>query len=418
MGVIINPRGTSGSGKTELVRRLLTSYGWRRGAEFDGARDLKLIYRQGRSRPLGYRLRHPSGGPPLAVLGHYEVASGGCDTIRAADGGLGEIMRRAADYAATGHDVLIEGQLLSSDYESSAVLARAHRLHILRLTTPLEQCARNLVRRRRARRSTWPSVAGAVAIEHQAVARACDWLRQHATIEALGFDAALARARDLLRLCQRETLLDRRAGESIRAAGGRAWRLPQGERAGRRLVAGDLEEELAEDCRGEVGVVLGDHDEGARAADHQLLVVAVEVGRRAAAPGVRALVDDRQAVDGDAVGDRLVSAPSWHRAATVVVAVARDVDHPSQALDVVVAEKGCRVVDRGAERGPVRGHQRRLEQCIGEGVAPAGILDYGPLQHRALVVVARPFDIGQRDAAQHAVLLIASTTSGWRSAAM
>jgi hypothetical protein len=213
MGVIINPRGTSGSGKTELTRRLLTSYGWRRDAEFDGARGLELIYRQGRSRPLGYRLRHPSGGPPLVVLGHYEVASGGCDTIRAADGGLEEIMRRAADYAATGHDVLIEGQLLSSDYERSAALASSHRLHILRLTTPLEQCARNLVRRRRARRNTWPSVAETVAIEHQAVALACDGLSRHATVEALGFDAALARARELLRLSERRMLLDGIAGE-------------------------------------------------------------------------------------------------------------------------------------------------------------------------------------------------------------
>ena len=28
MSVIINPRGTSGSGKTELVRRILAGYGW------------------------------------------------------------------------------------------------------------------------------------------------------------------------------------------------------------------------------------------------------------------------------------------------------------------------------------------------------------------------------------------------------
>ena len=57
---------------------------------------------------MGYRLRHRLGGRPLAVVGHYEVTGGGCDTIRAADGGLGEIMRRAADYAASGHDVLLE----------------------------------------------------------------------------------------------------------------------------------------------------------------------------------------------------------------------------------------------------------------------------------------------------------------------
>ena len=203
MGMIINPRGTSGSGKTELVRRVLAQYGWRRSARFEDAGGPEPFYREGRSRPLGYRLRHPLGGRPLAVIGHYEVTSGGCDTIRATDGGLEEIMRRASDYAALGHDVLIEGLRLSSEYERSAELARAHRLHILRLTTPLDQCARNLVWRRRARRDTWPGVAQTVADEHKKVAEACERLGQDATVETLGFEDALARAQDLLGIRQR-----------------------------------------------------------------------------------------------------------------------------------------------------------------------------------------------------------------------
>ena len=203
MAVIINPRGTSGSGKTELVRRVLAQYGWRRGGRLEDAGGLEPIWREGRSRPFGYRLRHPLGGRPLAVVGHYEVTSGGCDTIRAADGSLEEILRRAADYAATGHDVLIEGLRLSSESERSAALARSHRLHILRLTTPLDRCARNLVWRRRARRDAWPSVAGTVGVEDQMVAEACARLSQYAVVEALEFDGALARARDLLGLRQR-----------------------------------------------------------------------------------------------------------------------------------------------------------------------------------------------------------------------
>lgn len=200
MGVIVNPRGTAGSGKTELVRRILAQYGWRRGADPASADGLVPVYREGRRKPLGYRLAHPLGGRPLAVVGHYEVTSGGCDTIRAADGGLEEIIRRAADYAAGGHDVLIEGRLLSSEYERSAELATSRRLHVLHLTTPAEQCARNLVWRRRVRRNAWPSLARAVAAEHDMVAAACARLRPYAAVEALGFDDALARARDLLGL--------------------------------------------------------------------------------------------------------------------------------------------------------------------------------------------------------------------------
>jgi hypothetical protein len=56
MGVIINPRGTSGSGKTELVRRLLSDYGWKRGG------DVEPIHRKGRERPIAYLLQHPLGG--------------------------------------------------------------------------------------------------------------------------------------------------------------------------------------------------------------------------------------------------------------------------------------------------------------------------------------------------------------------
>jgi hypothetical protein len=200
MGIIINPSGTSGAGKTELVRRILAHYGWQRSAGSEGARFLEPRDRDGRARPLGYRLDHPLGERPLAVIGHYEVTSGGCDTIRAADGGLEEIMRRAAGHAATGHDVLIEGQHLSREYERSAELARSHRLHILHLTTPLEQCARNLVRRRRARGGTWPSLAGALAFESEMVAEACAKLGRCATVESLAFEDALARAQDLLEI--------------------------------------------------------------------------------------------------------------------------------------------------------------------------------------------------------------------------
>ena len=65
MGVIVNPRGTSGSGKTELVRRLLADYGR------DGDDRAEPVRREGRERPIAYRLRHPRGGRPLVLLGHY-----------------------------------------------------------------------------------------------------------------------------------------------------------------------------------------------------------------------------------------------------------------------------------------------------------------------------------------------------------
>ncbi len=155
VGVIVNPRGTSGSGKSELARRILADYG--RGS----GEAMEPIHRGGRAPPVGYRLRHPLGGRPLAALGHYGAgACGGCDTIPARDGGLGEVFR----LAARGHDVLLEGLFLSGDHQRSAELAGRHPLHVLLLDTPVERCARNLVARRRVgRRALRPLVAEVVA---------------------------------------------------------------------------------------------------------------------------------------------------------------------------------------------------------------------------------------------------------------
>jgi hypothetical protein len=200
MGVIVNPRGTSGSGKTELVRRILAEYGWSR-TRTGNVNGLEIVHRPGRSHPFAYRIRHPSGGRPLVVVGQYQRTSGGCDTIRLQDGGLPEVMRFAADCASRGNDVLMEGLRLSSEVPLSTQLA-AHDLHILLLNTPLQQCIRNLVSRRRAARSSIAAIERATAEEHQRVEEACARLRPYATIEVFDLDAALARARKLLELDQ------------------------------------------------------------------------------------------------------------------------------------------------------------------------------------------------------------------------
>jgi hypothetical protein len=177
----------------------LAAYGWRRDRG-DALNNVEPIYQSRRKLPFAYRLRHPSKGRPLVVVGHYEVTSGGCDTIRARDGGLAEAVAFAGEFASRGHDVMIEGLRLSSEVALSAKLAAAHPLHILLLSTPVARCVQNLVARRRASKSSVPRIERNTAEEHRRVEEACERLRPHATVEVLNFDRALVRAQELLGL--------------------------------------------------------------------------------------------------------------------------------------------------------------------------------------------------------------------------
>lgn len=204
MGLIVNPRGTAGSGKTEFVRRILAAYDWR------GPGKAEPLFRPGRARPFAHRLAHPARGRPLVVLGDYAGTCGGCDTIPARDGGLPEALRLAAERAADGDDVLLEGLALSADWRLSAGLAAGHALHLLRLDTPPEQCVRNLLVRRRAGGGSGGALAARLAAkvetERAAVLRACAVLRPLAAVEALSFDAALERALALLGVAPRRSV--------------------------------------------------------------------------------------------------------------------------------------------------------------------------------------------------------------------
>lgn len=199
MGRIINPRGTSGAGKTWLVREVIAA------SRQTGAAAVPL-HREGRARPIGWRLLPPDGARPLAVLGHYEATRGGTDTIPRSDGGLDEAFRLAHALATDGHDVLMEGYQLSADVARTAALARAQRargkgLHVLCLDVPLERCVRNVMARRRAGRDALPAIERTARTGHAALTSACQAL-EHAgvDVERLDTDAALHRTLTLFNL--------------------------------------------------------------------------------------------------------------------------------------------------------------------------------------------------------------------------
>jgi hypothetical protein len=194
LGLIINARGAGGSGKTTLAQRILKDFRWQEGGL------IRSLERAGRERPMGYCLRHPEGGPDLIVLGHYERTSGGCDTIPLSDGGLDEVFRLAELWADAGCDVFLEGLALSFEVRRSAELARRQNLHVIFLSTPAEQSARNLARRRGVPQSGVAHLASSAQLQRASIETACDRLRQGAKVEELDLDQAHARVRQLLGL--------------------------------------------------------------------------------------------------------------------------------------------------------------------------------------------------------------------------
>ena len=142
--MIINIRGTSGSGKTTLVNRILDCY-----------TNRQPIHIQKRKRPIAYTMDHPHGGRSLAVIGHYETACGGCDTITDVSDAFAwvELMHME------GHDVLFEGLLIAADVNRTVALHdRGHDVHVLALSTPLEKCLESVNKRRWAKNPEKPPV--------------------------------------------------------------------------------------------------------------------------------------------------------------------------------------------------------------------------------------------------------------------
>jgi predicted kinase len=124
--VIISLRGTNGAGKSTLVRAVVARY-----AQHE---DLTT---PGRRRPVGRLWRRQGPGVGLFVLGHYEIANGGVDTLRSLDEAYEMIER----YAAQGCDVLYEGKNMSDGPARLLQLhARGRDCHAVLLDLPLQRC--------------------------------------------------------------------------------------------------------------------------------------------------------------------------------------------------------------------------------------------------------------------------------------
>ena len=132
--MLIKIHGTSGAGKTTLVRNLMC------------CADHILL--QGPvKRPEAYKLTIPGVAKPVYVLGPYENTCGGMDGVNS----VGQQIELIHRYAEEGH-VVYEGLLLSTYYGSlGAAVERYGKDHVWAfLDTPVEVCIERVKARRLA----------------------------------------------------------------------------------------------------------------------------------------------------------------------------------------------------------------------------------------------------------------------------
>lgn len=135
--MIIQIRGTSGSGKSTAMRAVMAHYKW------------TPVFVEGRKRPLYYFSEDRS----LVVLGHYEIDCGGCDTIGSAPDVYNTIKELPRFPASI---ILSEGLLWGEDVKWTLELAKEEIIHAFFLTTGLETCLEWVKKRQDGREPTDP----------------------------------------------------------------------------------------------------------------------------------------------------------------------------------------------------------------------------------------------------------------------
>lgn len=182
--MIINLRGTSGSGKTTIVQKIMALY------------DTKEEVRQeGRRYPIAYHCEK-EGHKTLAVVGHYESTSGGCDSVPSLD--MVYNLIRIANQLEM--DVIYEGVMVSGEYQRCLQLRRDHLpLVVIRLSTSLNDCL-DAIRRRRLEKGNVKEFNPARTIRRDKEVRSMTSKLESGGVAVyhLDRDAALIKCRELL----------------------------------------------------------------------------------------------------------------------------------------------------------------------------------------------------------------------------
>jgi ABC-type dipeptide/oligopeptide/nickel transport system ATPase component len=141
--VIINISGTSGSGKSHLVRSFIS---W---AEDGGV--VKSLYAEERKNPIGYDVILPKRKRVVHIVGPYgDADTAGCDVLRNVEAAY-ERIHEAYD---AGKDVLFEGLFMMNMTRGPQMVEQygyGDRVYVIQLTDPLPVCFASISTRRERR---------------------------------------------------------------------------------------------------------------------------------------------------------------------------------------------------------------------------------------------------------------------------
>lgn len=138
--MLINLRGSHGTGKTTIVRKVMVEYPKR-----------KAVYLEsGRRIPIGYICKK-RGLTPLFVPGSYEhPVSGGCDNVQSVDLIYGTIRK----YAKKGYNVLFEGIVAQHSTPNIVRLNERYKVRVVVIDIPTEKALKGVRARRKSRGET------------------------------------------------------------------------------------------------------------------------------------------------------------------------------------------------------------------------------------------------------------------------
>lgn len=127
--MIVNIRGTSGAGKTTIIRELMDEFGY---SDIYSAKKV-----------IGIIIHRDE---PIFVVGRYDNICGGCDTIKTQD----ETRRRITKFMKLGH-VIYEGLTISNGYAKNLTHHRRsnYPFAFAFLDTPLRTCISRVRKRRK-----------------------------------------------------------------------------------------------------------------------------------------------------------------------------------------------------------------------------------------------------------------------------